>query len=332
MKASNAVGLLSAAGLAGAATLVSAKTSRIERLFPPSGRFMEVDDVRLHYIDQGDGPPLVLLHGLGSMVEDFRLSGLIDQAAQRYRVIAFDRPGYGYSTRPRNIRWGPIAQAHLLRRALHKLNVERPVIVGHSWGCLVASALALEFPGAARSLVLESGLYFPTLRLDAPMLAPSAIPLLGTLMRRTLSPLVGRALWPMWLKLIFSPDRVPAYFSRFPAWMTLRPETLRAVAEESIYTLPATLHLAPRLPHLTLPILVVAGAGDRYVSASKHSGRLQSMLPSAKLLLSQHSGHMVHHSDLPLVLQAVDMAATESTHRSVVAHDSVGSAARASAP
>ena len=312
MKASNALGVFAAAGLAGAAALVNAKTSRIEHVFPPSGRFIEVDDVRLHYLDQGDGPPLVLLHGLGSMVEDFRLSGLIDQAAQRYRVIAFDRPGYGYSTRPRNIRWGPVAQAHLLRKALHKLNVNRPVILGHSWGCLVASAFALEFPGAARSLVLESGLYFPTLRLDAPMLAPPAIPLLGTLLRRTLSPLVGRALWPMGLKLLFAPDRVPAYFARFPAWMTLRPETLRAIAEESVYTLPATLRLAPRLRQLTLPIAIVAGTRDRYVSASGHSGRLQSMLPSAKLFLSQQSGHMVHHSDLPLVLRALDVAATKT--------------------
>jgi pimeloyl-ACP methyl ester carboxylesterase len=314
VRATHTAGLVAAAGLAGAAALVNAKKSRAERLFPPAGHFVEVDGVRLHYVDQGDGPPLVLLHGLGSMIEDFRLSGLIDQAAQRYRVIAFDRPGYGHSTRPRNTRWGPIAQASLLRKALRTLNVERPVVLGHSWGCLVASALALEFPGAARSLVLASGLYFPTLRLDAPLIAPSAIPLVGTLMRRTLSPLVGRALWPLWLKLIFAPDRVPAYFSRhFPAWMTLRPETLRAVAEESVYTLPATLRLAPRLPRLTLPVALVAGAGDRYVSARGHSGRLKAMLPSARLFLSQESGHMVHHSDLPLVMRAVEMAAGETT-------------------
>ena len=309
----SAAGLVAAAGLAGAAAFVSTRTSRVERLFPPAGRFVEVDRARLHYVDQGDGPPLILLHGLGSMIEDFRLSGLIDQAARRYRVIAFDRPGYGHSTRPRNTRWGPVAQARLIRKALHKLNVQRPVILGHSWGCLVASALALEHPEAARSLVLASGMYFPTLRLDAPMIAPNAIPLLGAVMRHTLSPLVGRALWPVWLKLIFAPNRVPANFSRFPAWMTLRPETLRAVAEESVYTLPATLRLSPRLSRLTLPVAIVAGAADRYVSARAHSGRLHTILPSAKLFLSPRSGHMVHHSDPTLVWEAVDMAAAASS-------------------
>jgi len=305
-------GLVAAAGLAGAAAFVSAKTSRAERLFPPAGRFVEVDGARLHYVDQGDGPPLILLHGLGSMIEDFRLSGLIDQAARRYRVIAFDRPGYGHSTRPRNTRWGPVAQARLINKALHKLEVQRPVILGHSWGTLVAAALALEHPETVRSLVLAAGMYFPTLRLDAPMIAPNAIPLLGAVMRHTLSPLVGRALWPVWLKLIFAPERVPATFSRFPAWMTLRPKTLRAVAEESVYTLPATLRLAPRLSRLTLPVAIVAGAADRYVSPRAHSGRLQTILPSAKLFLSPRSGHMVHHSDLPLVLEAVHMAASGS--------------------
>jgi pimeloyl-ACP methyl ester carboxylesterase len=306
-------GLAAAAGLAGAAVLVNVKTFRTERRFPPAGRFVEVDGVRLHYVEQGEGPPLVLLHGLGSMIQDFRLSGLIDQAAQRYRVLAFDRPGYGHSTRPRGMRGGPAAQARLLRKALHMLDAHRPIVLGHSWGSLVATAFGLEYPDAAKSLVLVSGIYFPSLRADAPVLAPPAIPLLGTLLRHTVSPFLGRALWPMWLKLIFAPDEVPAYFSKnFPGWMSVRPETLRAVAEESLYTLPATVQLASRLNQLTVPTVVVAGAKDRYVSARGQSERVHTKLPSARLLISQRSGHMVHHSDLPLVLQAIDWAAAEN--------------------
>ena len=64
---------------------------------PPKGRFVEVNGVRLHYVERGDGDPIVLLHGNGSMVEDFECSGLIDIAAKQYRVIAFDRPGFGHS-------------------------------------------------------------------------------------------------------------------------------------------------------------------------------------------------------------------------------------------
>ena len=305
-----AVSLVAAASALGAGAVARTKSSRAENLFPPAGQFVEIDGVRLHYVEQGDGPPLVLLHGLGSMIEDFRLSGLMDQAAQRYRVIAFDRPGYGHSTRPRNVRWDPFAQAHLVRKALESLNVHRPVVLGHSWGSLVATALALESPAAAQSVVLLSGLYFPSFRIDAPLLTAPAIPVLGTLMRHSFFPLLGRALWPIWLKTIFAPDAVPDYFSRFPPWMILRPETLRAMAEESAYLLPATLRLAPRLPRISVPVAIVAGASDRYVSARGHSGRLARTLPSARLFLSQRGSHMVHHSDLPFVLEAVDMAAS----------------------
>lgn len=293
-----------------AAYYVQRRSARAERAHRPLGRFINVDGVRLHYLDEGEGPPLVLLHGLGSMVEDFVLSGLVREASKRYRVIAFDRPGYGHSERPRRLRFGAAAQAELLRKALHRLEVHRPVVLGHSWGTLVAVALALESPEVPRSLVLASGLYFPSLRLDAPLMAPPAIPLVGDVLARTLSPLAGRAMWPGFLRLIFGPAPVPpAFAAAFPTWLALRPGQLRAVAEDALATLGATLRAARRYRELTLPVVMVAGERDRYVSAKAHTVRLHRLLPSSRLLLSPHSGHMVHHSDLPLVLSAVDSAA-----------------------
>jgi pimeloyl-ACP methyl ester carboxylesterase len=291
-----------------AALLVRAATRRAEQSSAP-GRFIEVDGVRLHYVEAGEGPPLVLLHGLGSMVEDFLLSGLVKEASARYRVIAIDRPGYGRSERPRGM-WGPMSQARLLKNVLEKLQVQRPILLGHSWGTLVAIAYALQNPGAVRSLVLASGLYFPTLRLDAPLLVPPAIPVIGTLMRHTLSPLLGRALWPAWLRLLFSPCKVPQRFlDYFPAGLAVRPSQLLAVAQEAFATLPATRSMAPRYPELTVPTVFVCGNGDRYVDPEAHTARLHRLLPAARLLRSPHAGHMVHHSDLGIVLQALDVAA-----------------------
>ncbi len=294
-----------------AAYYVQRRSARAERAHRPLGRFINVDGVRLHYLDEGGGPPLVLLHGLGSMVEDFVLSGLVREASKRYRVIAFDRPGYGHSERPRRMRYGAAAQAELVRKALQRLKVHRPIVLGHSWGTLVAVALALEHPEVPRSLVLASGLYFPSLRLDAPLMAPPAIPLIGDLLSRTLSPLAGRAMWPGFLRLIFGPAPVPpAFATAFPTWLALRPGQLRAVAEDALATLGATLRAARRYRELTLPVVMVAGERDRYVSASAHTARLHRLLPSSRLLLSPHSGHMVHHSDLTLVISAVDCAAS----------------------
>lgn len=270
---------------------------------------MEVDGVRLHYVDAGFGVPVVLLHGLGSMIEDFALSGVIAQASNEYRVVAFDRPGYGYSSRPRGVAWTPVAQARLLRAALEKLGIARPVIVGHSWGSLVALAYALEFPGQTRGVVLASGYYFPTARPDALMLGPPAIPVLGTLMRHTLSPLVGRLLWPAALRLLFSPLAVPGYFSRFPVWRALQPEQLRAAAQESVMLLPAVLAMRPRYEDLQTRAVIVVGAQDRYVRPNTHSRRLHQLLPQARLIEVPAAGHMVHHAAPEAILQAIEECA-----------------------
>lgn len=69
--------------------------------------------MRLHYVERGHGEPLVLLHGNGSMIQDFETSGLIEAAARTYRVIVFDRPGYGHSERPRSTVWTAEAQSNL---------------------------------------------------------------------------------------------------------------------------------------------------------------------------------------------------------------------------
>ena len=61
-----------------------------------------------------------MLHGNGSMIEDVQSSGLIDLAAKNYRVIVFDRPGFGHSDRPRHVVWTPQAHADLLASAFKK--------------------------------------------------------------------------------------------------------------------------------------------------------------------------------------------------------------------
>ena len=161
---------------------------RAERDNPPLGRFVNVNGVQLHVLEQGRGEPLVLLHGNGSMVEDFVSSGLIEMAASRYRVIAFDRPGHGHSTRPPGVAWTDVAQAELIAAALTKMGVSRAVVLGHSWGSSVAMALALNHPAAVSALVLASGYYYPTMRADVVAPTVLTIPILGDVIRYAVSP------------------------------------------------------------------------------------------------------------------------------------------------
>lgn len=304
-----AVGLAVAAAVSVA--LIARRTREAERQNPPAGRFLNVDGVRLHYVDRGAGRPLVLLHGNGSMIDELESSGIVGLAARKYRVIAFDRPGFGYSERPRRRVWGPRAQADLLWRALARLGVDQPIVLGHSWGTLVALRLALEHPEGVRGLVLASGYYFPSPRLDVPLLSAPAIPVLGDLLRWTLSPWVGRLAWQLILRRIFGPAPVPVRFAALPVWMMLRPGQLRAAAAESAMMIPASISLRSRYRELAMPVLVLAGEQDRHVKCEQ-SRRLANELSRGELWITPGAGHMLHHFAPEELVAAVDAVAGAS--------------------
>jgi pimeloyl-ACP methyl ester carboxylesterase len=297
--------LLIAGALLGAAALVvRARVRRVEREHPPTGRFIDVDGVRLHYVERGRGEAIVLLHGNGTMALDFVLAGTLDAAAQRgYRAIAFDRPGFGYSTRPAGRRWTPQAQADLLAAALRRLGIERVTVLGHSWGTLVALAMAHAYPERVRRLVLVSGYYFPTPRLDALLLSPPALPLIGTLMRHTISPLLGRLIWRPVMRRMFGPREVPPSFAAYPKWLSLRPGQLRASAAESAGMIPAAWRLQHHYGELKMPVTIVAGTHDRQASAMHQSARLHDVIAGSTLTLVPGQGHMLQHL-APEVIEA----------------------------
>src|ERR1700710_3134171 len=209
--------------LAASAILNRQLAKKAERENPPTGQFIEVNGVRIHYVERGPGRSLVLFHGNGSMIQDFESSGLIDLAAENYRVIVFDRPGFGHSLRPRNVVWTPEAQADLFMKALDRLNVQHAIVLGHSWGASVAVALAIKHPSCVEALVLASGYYFPTARADVAALSAPAIPALGDIVSYTISPIMSRLMWPAMLRKMFGPRPVPEKFAGFPKEMAVRP-------------------------------------------------------------------------------------------------------------
>ena len=304
-----------AAASVGAAAVVQERTRRAERNNPPSGRFVTVDNVRLHYVERGEGEPLVLVHGNVVMGLDFLLSGLVDIAARDYRVLVFDRPGFGHSERPGRGagRWSPEAQARLLHGALVQIGVQRPVVLGHSWGAMVAVAMALEYPDYVRSLVLESGYYYPTARPDVLIGAIPSIPLLGDFLRYTFSPLFARANWTLIAKAMFAPARVPDHFWEFPAWMSVRPSQLRAMAEEAAEMVPAAARLSRRYGELEVPAVIMAGSKDPVAHAEPHSRRLHAELAGSEIRMIEGMGHMLHHLVPGKVMAAIDAAAGLTT-------------------
>lgn len=278
-----------------------------ERHNPPIGKFVEVDGVRLHYTEQGAGKPLVLLHGNGSMIQDFASSGLIEMASQTYRVICFDRPGFGHSERPRDTIWTAEAQAELIAAALEKIGVSNAIVLGHSWGCSVAVALALKSPKLVRSLVLASGYYFPSARVDVVAMSGPAIPVLGDVIRYTLSPLLARLIWPLLTRKIFGPAPVPEKFEfGFPKAMAFRPSQIRASSAESALMIPGAFAAREHYAELKMPVAVIAGEEDRLINIDDQSERLHSELPNSTMLRVPGAGHMVHQTAPAAVMAAIE--------------------------
>lgn len=270
---------------------------RAERRHPPLGNTALIDGVSVHYLEAGSGRPLVLLHGNGAMAEDFVISGLFDRLAQSYHVIAPDRPGFGHTERPRDRVWGAKAQADLVRGLLDHLGLRNPIVLGHSWGTLVAISLALETDALLRGLVLLSGYYYPTLRPDVVALSGPALPLVGDVMRYTVSPLLGRAMAPALFKHIFAPCPVPSRFKdRFPTDLALRPWQIRASAEDTAMMVPAASRLHERYSDLRLPVAIMAGAGDLVVSPHDHAVRLRQDIRGSALQILPGIGHMIHYA------------------------------------
>ncbi|WP_207538715.1 alpha/beta fold hydrolase [Sabulicella rubraurantiaca] len=319
MASSRAKTIVTASAVAlGATALLNHSLARqAERAHPPAGRFVRAGGIKLHYLESGQdgGPPVVLLHGNGVTAEDWIASGVFGLVSARHRVLAFDRPGYGYSERPRDRFWTAEAQAAVLAEAFMRLGVERPVVVGHSWGTLVAMALALNHPDAISGLVLLSGYYFPTARADIALFSPPAIPVVGDVIRYTVGPLLGSLIAPKMIEKMFAPAPVPPDFTAaVPIPIMLRPWQIKGSAEDAASMSPWAAYAEGRYHEITqLPIAIVVGEDDGIVDVGRHSARLHQAVPGSSLHMVPGQGHMVHHGAPELVARCIDAVA--SAHR-----------------
>jgi pimeloyl-ACP methyl ester carboxylesterase len=270
------------------------------------GQYITVDGTRLHYVDHGTGTPVILLHGNGSMVGDFISSGIVEQLGRGYRVVAFDRPGFGYSERPSTRKWCAVEQAKLFLRAWQFLDIERPVVVGHSWGSLVALAAALETENRIKGLVLLSGYYYPTPMAGLTSRTSQSLSVLPGMLREALMPIAWRLAAPGAVERIFAPCAVPERFRKFYSLPdALRPSQMRTVREEAAMLPEMTQRLSALYKGLDVPVRLLAGSDDGIVDTDAHSVRLQREIAQSTLKVIPRCGHMVHHAAPNEVARAI---------------------------
>ena len=191
------------------------------------------------------------------------------------------------------------------------------MVVGHSWGAIVALALAAEHQAELSGLVLLSGYYVWTLRPDVLPVTVGALPGLGDLLRYTVSPLLGWLQMPLLKWQMFSPVKVPPRFEAdYSTGMALRPSQIRATSEDGGLMIPGALALRGRYKDFRLPVTIIAGEDDRVVWA-RRAEELADKIPGSELRVLPGVGHMVHYAAPELVARAVEAIASRSKQATI---------------
>jgi pimeloyl-ACP methyl ester carboxylesterase len=301
--------LLLPAVLAG---LTEFRSQRLEQRFPPVGEFAVIDGVKLHYSVAGpadldspdlDSPPIVLLHGASTSLLDFHAS-LRPSLSREHRVIAVDRPGHGYSERPSERQtavWGaewpdPAVQARLLQGLLAELDVQRPVLVGHSLAGAVVLAYMLAYPDEIAGGVLLAGGSHPWVGGVAWYNDLAGLPILGPLFAYTLPLTFGSLQLGAGMADAFAPNVPPeGYLDATGVELTLRPRTFLANAEDIRRLSPFLGQQSRRYTEIRRPLLLITGDADGVVPAWNHAERLIHQAPRAELAVLPGVGHGLHH-------------------------------------
>jgi pimeloyl-ACP methyl ester carboxylesterase len=289
--------------LAGAWLSTLAIKRKVETLLPPKGRFVDVPGARLHVREYGEGPAILMIHGLGGQLAHFGYA-LAPQLAGRFRVVAVDRPGSGWSTAtggtgsPGSADLG--GQAAALAALIERLALGRPLVVGHSLGGAVALRLALDHPDKVSGLALLAPLtHMPDGVPDVFRGLTIRSPLLRKLVAWTLATPSAIGKSAQTLAQVFGPDAVPKDFGmRGAGLLSLRPAAYLA-ASADLQALPAVLPAQQaRYGALRLPLGILFGRGDRILDCRFHGQALADAVPGARLELID-GGHMlpVTHPD-----------------------------------
>jgi pimeloyl-ACP methyl ester carboxylesterase len=261
---------------------------------PPRGTFLKLAGERIHSLETGRGRPLLLIHGLGGQMGNFTHS-LVARLARDRRVIVFDRPGSGHSSRRAPNDGSIVRQAALVAEMIRRLGPGPVDVVGHSLGGAIALALALNHPGCVRTLALVAPL-------TQPQAAPPPAFRLLAIRSAGLRALVAWTVATPWaivygarvLKAIFAPDTGPADFAtRGGGLLTLRPanfihasQDMAAIERE----LPA---LALRYGELRCPVGILFGRGDQILDPQRNGVQTAACNPQVIQLTLTAGGHML---------------------------------------
>ncbi|MFL6673390.1 MAG: alpha/beta fold hydrolase [Massilia sp.] len=285
---------------------------RVEAALPASGSKVDVPGATLHVREQGSGPALLMIHGLAGQMAHYTY-GVNQRLAGEFRVVTVDRPGSGYSTRHPGTAADLSTQAAALAALIDQLQLDRPLVVGHSLGGAVALTLALEYPERVAGLALVAPVtHVP----DGVPEAFKALTIESAWLRKlfawTLAIPGSIATSKAVLGQVFGPEPVPRDFAtRGGGLLSLRPRQFLS-ASADLQALPLGLpQLESRYEQLRMPVSVLYGRGDRILDWKANGQALVDKVAGARLQLVD-GGHMLPITQPELTARFIQDAALQA--------------------
>ena len=230
---------------------VVAATAAYMLLHRVEGSYFVSDGIRLHYTEEGEGPPVILLHGFAVNADlNWRLSGISPRLAKEFHVVALDLRGHGLSDKPRTAAAYGMQLVEDVLRLMDLLDIERAHVVGYSSGGFVALKLATTHPERLLSVAV----------LGAGWENPEASHFLGELDRFAAALQSGKAVGP--IAQAFGEDRRPSLVHR--TWVKLMTGYL-ADKDAMVALIGSLTELAVSEAHLRsiqVPICGIVGGED----------------------------------------------------------------------
>ena len=280
---------------------------------PPKRSFLDVPGgPRIAYVEAGAGPPLILIHGALTALDDMWL-GPMSALARDFRVVAIDRPGHGASEHVRLSDASVWRQARIVRDLAHALGLSQPVVVGHSFGGAVALAHGMAYADETAAVVAVSPICFPELRLEQVLFGPRAVPFAGDVLARMLAG-PDAAILPLLWHAMFLPQHMPTRFEdEFPFALARQPSRLVADGENANMLWADLTRSAMSYADCRVPVGILCGGSDIVTNPWLHGRMAASMIPGAQFRMLPGLGHMLHHFEVDAVVGMVEALAK---HRS----------------
>jgi pimeloyl-ACP methyl ester carboxylesterase len=265
------------------ASLLETTTFEIAR---EHGRFVRLGKIDTFAITLGEGPDVILLHGVPSSAYTWRF--VIEPLAEDFRVHALDLPGFGFSDKPPGALYTPTWWAKIVADYMDAEGIEEAVLVGNSTGGEIATEMAVLFPDKTNRLVLLAPSGLPA---DRPEGIPIALriarwPVFGPL----LSSLPIRPMFASGLRDAFYDPSKISEIEIDESYSTLRTKNGMAAFFKRMSE-PASSARADMLRLIRAPTLIIVGDTDRILSPSV-SRRLHEVIPGSELVEWERTGHL----------------------------------------